>query len=89
MDHDFDKNFLSAIEDGLKQAFAALTPEEQEAWMAQSDHALATVVEHTIRESASGLAETLKRDAPPMLAERREIRATMERRVAKHWGAGV
>lgn len=51
----------------------------------QFTNALSDALEQALTQSAENLAERLKRDAPAMLTERREVRARFEARLRERW----
>jgi hypothetical protein len=86
MEYDYDENFREAMEDGLERALEGLTPEQLAKLEDNVDDLISTVVSQAIEDSAKGLVERLKQDAPGMLEHRRGWQAEFEKRLAEHWG---
>jgi hypothetical protein len=87
VEYDYDENFRKAMEDGLELALEDLTPEQLAKLQDNADDFISTAVSRAIEDSAKGMAERLKQDAPGMLEHRRSWQAEFEKRVAEHWGS--
>ncbi len=86
MEDDYDENFREAMEDGLERALEGLTSEQLTKLEDNVEDFVSTAVSQAIEDSAKGLVESLKRDAPGMLEHRRGWQAEFEKRLAEHWG---
>jgi hypothetical protein len=86
MEYDYDENFIRAMEEGLEDALESLTPEQLAKLEDNVDNLISTAVSQAIDDSAKGLVERLKQDAPGMLEHRRGWQAEFEKRLAEHWG---
>ena len=86
MEYDYDENFREAMEDGLERALEGLTPEQLAKLEDNVNDLISTAVSQAIEDSAKGLVERLKQDAPGMLEHRRGWQAEFEKRLAEHWG---
>ncbi len=86
MEYDYDENFREAMEDGLERALEGLTPEQLAKLENNADNFMSMAVSQAIDDSAKGLVERLKQDAPGMLEHRRGWQAEFEKRLAEHWG---
>jgi hypothetical protein len=87
MEYDYDEKFRESMEDGLERALEGLTPEQLAKLEDNFDSFISTSVSQAIEDSAKGLVERLKQDAPGMLEHRRGWQAEFEQRVAEHWGS--
>jgi Family of unknown function (DUF5677) len=87
MEYDYDEKFRESMEDGLECALEGLTPEQLAKLEDNFDSFISTSVSQAIEDSAKGLVERLKQDAPGMLEHRRGWQAEFEQRVAEHWGS--
>jgi Family of unknown function (DUF5677) len=87
MEYDYDEKFRESMEDGLERALEGLTPEQLANLEDNFDSLISTSVSQAIEDSAKGLVERLKQDAPGMLEHRRGWQAEFEQRVAEHWGS--
>jgi hypothetical protein len=85
VEYDYDENFREAMEDGLERALASLTPEQLAKLEDNVDDLISTAVSQAIEDSAKGLVERLKQDAPGMLEHRRGWQAEFEKRLGEHW----
>ncbi len=68
----------------LERALEGLTPEQLAKLEDNVDDLISTAVSQAIEESAKGLVERLKQDAPGMLEHRRGWQAEFEKRLAEH-----
>jgi len=91
MDFDYDESFREAVARGLESVLENLTPEQlakvQEDGGDRLADAIGEAIPGVIEESAKGIVESLKQDAPGMLEHRRTSQADYEKRLADHWGA--
>ncbi len=86
MEYDYDENFREAMGDGLERALEGLTPDQLAKLENNVEDVISTAVSQAIEDSAKGLVERLKQDAPGMLEHRRGWQAKFETRLAEHWG---
>ena len=86
MDRDYDEWLCEVIAEGLEQAIRQLTPEELAELEEKAEDIASTAVSDAIKETAKGMVQTLKANAPGMLANRRSWQMEFERRLARHWG---
>lgn len=86
MDSDYDEWLSELIQEGLEQMLKKLTPEQLAELEDNAEEIASSAVAKAIDVTAKGMVETLKADAPAMLAHRRSGRTEFERRLAEHWG---
>jgi Family of unknown function (DUF5677) len=85
MDFDYDEWLSELIQEGLEQLLSKLTPEQLAELEDNAEAIASNAVAKAIDGAAKGMVETLKADAPAMLAHRKSGQAEFERRLAEHW----